>query len=189
VLEIGGGHRPLGRDPLQDRVGFGAPGAGEAPEALPAGLAALGPRHPPAQQGMERERQQRSLVRPIFEQAALAPFAPGGAVDEGAVIRAKAREGRQVMGAGEDVDAVDLVEREPIEGAAERAPIGHRTARRAEALRGERDPARGGEGEGVSVHRASLRGAKRRSNPVGLGVSAGLLPPAFAGVRNDEEGS
>ncbi len=57
------------------------------------------------------------------------------------------------MGAGEDVDAVDLVEGEAIEGAAEIAPRDGGRPRRAEALRGERDPARGGEGEGVGASR------------------------------------
>jgi hypothetical protein len=99
---------------------------------------------------VEREREERGLVRPIFEQAALAFPAPGGAVDEGAVVRAQAREGREVMGAGEDVDAVDLVEAEALDGAAEVGGGDLRRPRRAEALGGEGDAAGLGEGEGVA---------------------------------------
>ncbi|MEG3089671.1 hypothetical protein [Sphingomonas sp. PB4P5] len=49
-------------------------------------------------------------MRPIFEQAALALAAPGGTVEQGSVIAAEARESGQVMRAGQDVDAVDLVQ-------------------------------------------------------------------------------
>ena len=106
---------------------------------------------------MERERQQRRLVRPIFEQPPLPLRAPGGAVEQGAIIAAEAREGRQIMGAGEDVDAVDLVQAEPGDGAGEMAGGHRRRAGDAEALRGERDPPGGGEAEafGSGAHRRS----------------------------------
>ncbi|MFA6113729.1 MAG: hypothetical protein WC729_07040 [Sphingomonas sp.] len=46
------------------------------------------------------------------------------------------------MRANEHVDAVDLVQRQPVDRAAQAAPIGTRGMRGAEALRGERDPPR-----------------------------------------------
>jgi hypothetical protein len=58
------------------------------------------------------------------------------------------------MGADEDVDAVDLVQAEPVQRAPERSPAGHRPPRHAEALRGQRDPAGGGERKNVGAHHA-----------------------------------
>jgi len=49
------------------------------------------------------------------------------------------------MGADEHIDAVDLVQRQPVDRAAEAALINALGQRRAEALRGERDPPRLGE--------------------------------------------
>jgi hypothetical protein len=46
------------------------------------------------------------------------------------------------MRANEHVDAVDLVQRQPVDRAAQAALIGARGMREAEALRGERDPPR-----------------------------------------------
>jgi hypothetical protein len=48
------------------------------------------------------------------------------------------------MGAGEHVDAIDLVERKTLDRAAEVAMADARRACGAEALRGKGDPARGG---------------------------------------------
>ena len=59
------------------------------------------------------------------------------------------------MGADEDVDAVDLVEREAIDRAAELARADGGRRRRAEALRGQRDPPGGGEAEGGGLQAAS----------------------------------
>ena len=53
---------------------------------------------------------------PIFEQPPLLPASPGGRVDQRTVIGSKSGEGRQVMGADQDIDAVDLVQGEPIDG-------------------------------------------------------------------------
>ena len=160
LLEVRGRQRPLGCDPRQHRFRLGAALGGEGAHVPPADLAALRARHPPAQQGMERERQQRGLVRPIFEQSALAPAAPGGAVEEGGVVGAEPRESGQIMGAHEHVDAVDLVQSEPIEQPPERRPARHRRPRPAEALRGKRDPAGGGKREAVGAARHGERRAE-----------------------------
>ena len=51
------------------------------------------------------------------------------------------------MGAGEDVDAVDLVQAEPVDHRPREMGAGHAGGTRdAETLRGERDPARGLQG-------------------------------------------
>jgi len=49
------------------------------------------------------------------------------------------------MGAGKHIDAVDLVQRQPVDRAAETALINALGQRRTEALRDERDPPRLGE--------------------------------------------
>jgi hypothetical protein len=64
------------------------------------------------------------------------------------------------MGAGEHVDAVDLVQGEPIEQPPERRPARHRRPRPAEALRGKRDPAGGGKREAVGAARHRARRAE-----------------------------
>jgi hypothetical protein len=54
------------------------------------------------------------------------------------------------MGADQHIDAVDLVQRQPIDRAAEAALIDARRQRRAKALRGERDPPRLGKRQSFS---------------------------------------
>ncbi|MEO8374649.1 MAG: hypothetical protein ABI471_05455 [Sphingomonas bacterium] len=51
------------------------------------------------------------------------------------------------MRAGKHIDAVDLVQRQPVDDAAEAPLVDTIGQRRAEALRGERDPPRLGEGQ------------------------------------------
>ena len=53
---------------------------------------------------------------PVFEQPPLLPTSPGGRVDQRTVIGSEAREGGQVMGADQDIDAVDLVKGELVDG-------------------------------------------------------------------------
>ncbi len=63
-------------------------------------------------------------MRPIFEQAAdAATVGPG--IEMGALIGAEPREERQIMGADEDVDRIDLQQAEPLDGPAQAAPFGH----------------------------------------------------------------
>ena len=85
---------------------------------------------------------------PIFEQSLRA--APGEAVEEAAIVGAEPGEGGQVMGPGEDVDAVDLVELEPLQQPEQMASADRAgRARLGKALCGERDPTGGGEPERV----------------------------------------
>ena len=98
-------------------------------------------------------------MRPIFEQPPLAFPPPGGTVDQAAIIIAEARESGEIMRAGKHIDAVDLVERQPVYDAAEASLIDAIGQCRAEALRGERDPPRLGErqlfGQGRSASPAA----------------------------------
>ena len=145
VLEVRGGHRAFGFDSPEDRVRLGALFAGEGAQRAPAGRAALGAGHPPAQQRVEVERQQRCLVRPIFEQPSLGLASPRGGVEQGAVVRPEAREGGQVMRPRQHVDTVDLVQGQALDGAAQVGLARDGRARRREALRRQRDATRGGE--------------------------------------------
>ena len=140
MLEVRRCERSIAADPREQSLGLAAAFAGEGADMAPADLAAIGPRHPPAQQRMQRERQQRGLVRPIFEQPPFPLAPPGGAIEQRPVVRAEPREGRKIMGPGQHVDAVDLVQPQPVEIAAKRRPVGYRRLRGAEALRRQRDP-------------------------------------------------
>ena len=71
-------------------------------------------------------------MRPELEQAPLAPAAPGEAVEMAAVVAPQAREQRQVVGARQHVDGVDLQQPEAGDGAPDLAG-GARAARRAPA--------------------------------------------------------
>ena len=108
--------------------------AGEAGDALPDAVAGFGPLHPPAEQRLHGEGEEGGLVAPVFEQAAL--LSPGLLVQQLAVIGALAREGRQVVGAGDHVDAVDLDDAEAVGRLAEVAAGGSVGPRFGEALGG-----------------------------------------------------
>ena len=79
VRQIARGLRPFGPDAVQHRHRGWARLAGEDLEPAVAALAAVRPRHAPAQQRLQGERQQGALMRPIFEELALPPRPPGGA--------------------------------------------------------------------------------------------------------------
>ena len=64
------------------------------------------------------------------------------------------------MGADEHIDAVDLVQRQPVDRAAETALVDARRQGRAEALRGERDPPRLGERQLFSQGRSTSPAAR-----------------------------
>jgi len=86
------------------------------------------------------DRQQRSLVTPVLEQLAVVEGHP---VDQPAVVRAEPGEGRQVVGAGEDVDAVDLQQAGVLEHPAQVPPVrGRRRPWIGQPLGGDRDPPR-----------------------------------------------
>src|SRR5262249_31772265 len=96
---------------------------------------------------MQREWYERRLVSPIFEQPPLPRFPPGGRVDQRSIIGTKSGEGRQVVGADQDIDAVALVQGKPIDGfqpPRRRDPL---PARHAKALGAKSDPARFEEGK------------------------------------------
>ena len=75
-LEVRGGAGTLVADALEKAFRLGAALAREHPQALPTGLAAIRAGHPPTQQGMQRQRQERRLMGPVFEQPPLLPCLP-----------------------------------------------------------------------------------------------------------------
>ena len=85
--------------PAVTRLGLGPMLGRKGVEALPPSLAAVGPGHPPAQQRMQVERQERGFMGPVFEQPSLPPASPGRRIDQGRVIGSEAREGGQVVDA------------------------------------------------------------------------------------------
>ena len=122
---------------------------------------------------MQLDRDQRRLVRPVLDEPTVDPpgAVAGDAVQPRAVIRPEPREHRHVVRADEDVDRVELEHTEPPHEAAilvdARRPGRPRPA---EALRRQRDPAGGGEGEmmrsivherGVPICRVVRMGAPR----------------------------
>jgi len=99
-------------------------------------------------------------MRPIFEQPPFALSPPGGAIDQVAIIAAEAGEGGEIMGADKHIDAVDLVQRQPIDRAAEAALVYTLGQRRAKALCGESDPPRLGERQLFSQGRSTSPAAR-----------------------------
>ena len=112
----------------------------EYAEALVAGGARVRPCHAPPEERMERERQERRLVGPVLEEPSLSRTSPRGAVEDGSVVAAEPGESRQIVGAGEHVHAVNLVEAQTLDGAAEVAIVDPRCARLPEPLRTQGDP-------------------------------------------------
>jgi hypothetical protein len=124
----------------QHQVGRGAAFGGVAAQAAPADLAARGRVHAPAQQRVQLDGQQRRLVRPVFEQAP--GFSPSGPIQQRMGIGAQPGECGQVVCSRHDVDAVDLVQRQPLEHAPQVAGVyGARRTRAAEALCRQPNPA------------------------------------------------
>src|SRR5205823_13417950 len=112
------------------------PGLGEA---LVDSIATRRPRHSPAHQGVEVERQEACLMRPIFEHPPLAP-AEGALVERRLLIVPGAREDRKIMRAYQHIDAVDLEEAHIGDGAFDPRPVSAAVALRlCQALRCKRD--------------------------------------------------
>lgn len=84
-------------------------------------------------------------MRPIFEQPPLRLRPPGRSVEQPAIISTQPRESGQIMRSRKDINAVDLVERKPLDCSAQMPLIDRGGPRGAEPLSGKRDPARGGE--------------------------------------------
>ena len=91
---------------------------------------------------MEIQRKQRSFVRPIFEQPAVASRSPGSLIDEAAIVRAETGKTRKIVSTSEHVDAVDLVQRQPLDLPVQMPPRDLGRTWRAEALSGKSDPPR-----------------------------------------------
>src|SRR5689334_6590788 len=102
-------------------------------------------------------------MRPIFEQSSAALRTPGGVIEEVPVVRPEARKGRKIMGANQHVDAVDLVEREAIDFAAEMTVVHMPRAADAEALGGERNAPRGSQADLFNGHARALPGPTAHS--------------------------
>ncbi|MNT53122.1 hypothetical protein D3C72_1901970 [compost metagenome] len=138
-------------------------------------------------------------MRPVFEQSSLAARSPGQPVQISAIIAAQPREGRQVMGARQDVDAVDLMQVQAIDGAPEMHRRRSLWPPRAEALGGERHPARLRQADGLHAHGHPARlqqpssspGARsgQAFNPIAVGAESvhrdhGLDAPSLRGSAN-----
>src|SRR5436305_14865988 len=98
-------------------------------------------------------------MRPILEEPALPFRPPGRAVEQLAVVVAQAGERGKVMRADKHVDAVDLMQRQSLDGSPQMACVDERRARRPEALRGKCNPPRRAEAElfhGIPYFRHSL---------------------------------
>ena len=104
---------------------------------------------------------------PVLEQPPLLPPSPRGRVDQRTVIGSKSGEGGQVMGADQDVDAVDLVKGEPIDRLQPSRGRDLFRARAAEALGCKSDPPRLGKGELFDLrHVAPLAAFRPNSGPI-----------------------
>ena len=62
-------------------------------------------------------------MRPELEQPAAALATPGQSVEMGAVVVSEPREQRQIVGARQHVDRIDLQEAQPVDGALHMAEI------------------------------------------------------------------
>src|SRR5579863_9334970 len=102
-------------------------------------------------------------MRPVLKQPTLPAASPSGRVDQRTVIGSETREGRQVVGSDQDIDAVDLVKGEPVDGPQPSRGGDSFRARAAEALGCKSDPPRLGERElfhfGVFAPSGNERGA------------------------------
>ena len=99
---------------------------------------------------MKIERQQGSFMRPIFEQASLRFPAPGRAIQQLPIIGPQPRESGEIMRSGDDVDAVDLMQRKTIEKPAKMTLIRALGPLASESLGREDDSASLGKGQAFS---------------------------------------
>lgn len=82
-------------------------------------LALLGPLHAPAHQRVQRHRQQRRLMPPVFEQRAPPPLAPSGLFKYQRGVVAQTGKQRQVMGAHHGIDRINLQDAQALDHAVE----------------------------------------------------------------------
>ena len=143
-------------------------------------------RHPPAQQRMRLDRDERRLVSPVLDQPAVEapPRVPGEPIQHRWVIRPQTREDRHVVRSQEDVDRIELQQPEPAYQPGDACGVGlwaaGTGARATEPLGAQRDPPsreraqpchgpgcggganwsrrpRGGSGEGPHAARTAVR--------------------------------
>src|SRR5450759_2082553 len=110
-LELAGGERPARGDLREyglDELGVLERDALHATPGV--GQRAL---HPEAQQGPGLRRDQARLVGPVLDETARTDVT--GPVEQGRVVGTEAGEEREVLAAGEDVDAVDLDDADAVD--------------------------------------------------------------------------
>ena len=143
ALQGGSGDRSTLGDLAMDLFYIGGVLASPFGEAEIHFVAARGPLHAPAHQRPGLDRQERGLVRPVFEDRALAR--DGGVIEQGHGVGAKPRIERHIVRAHHRADGIDLQQagsrQHPGEVAAVRRADRFRVD---EALRAERDAAGGG---------------------------------------------
>ena len=152
VGEIAADGRPVLLDPAQHAVDIVRPLTPEPRQPAPE-LAVPRPRHPPAQQRLHRQRQQRRLMPPIFEQRWF--LAPGRLLQQSLRIGPQPRKRRQIVGAHHHIDRIHLDQAGAFKHPAEMfAPDAGPGPGFSEPLRRKSDPARL-EGGKVGIHRGA----------------------------------
>jgi hypothetical protein len=146
-LHLARGHGPVGRHERADLDDELRVLQRDVTDDAPRGGEVVAPS--PAEQRVRRGRDVRRLVSPCLDEAT--GCVPGGAVEQGGVVRADPREDRHQVRAGEHVHRVDLQQADTVDDLLELAhrrrcrPDGARTV---EALCAQGDPAGLGERQG-----------------------------------------
>ncbi|MNJ62528.1 hypothetical protein D3C77_583720 [compost metagenome] len=113
--------------------------------------------HAPAQQRVQRKRQQRGLMPPVFEEFALTVAAPGQLIKQRLWITAKTGKQRKVVGAYQGIDRVDLHHPQAFDHPLQlRGPHRRACLASVEALCRQRQAARLGQGKGLCGGHARL---------------------------------
>jgi hypothetical protein len=108
-------------------------------------------------------------MAPVFKQPPLLLTSPSGGIDQRTVIGSQPRERWQVVGADQDVDAVNLVQGKPVDGLKPTSGGDSFLARAAQALGGKGYPPRLGERELFHI----LQLARPRQNTLAFNAGAG----------------
>ncbi len=87
-------------------------------------------------------------MRPVLEQTAFPRCTPGGPVQKGLLVRAEPGKRGKVVGPGQDVDAVDLMQSNRLDGATKVTLVNLLGPRRPEPL--------GGQGNSACFRRGEL---------------------------------
>ena len=146
MLDLGRGERPAPTHLVEhpgDQLGLLA---GDAHHAAPGEIVRLG--HPPSEQRLQVDGDQRRLMPPELEQ--LTRLAVGRAVEQLGRVRTQAAVKRHVVGPLQHVDRVHLDQVQPAQHSPQVAQVGGATRFGVgEALRGQRDAAGLRHGEGL----------------------------------------